>query len=222
MGRIDELNRSIQEKGRSLANELKNSIIQITIPQGSRQANQPTASKDVPSRPWLLLGSAATIASLGGMMSGEKEWPYWVGACGLVSLGVGVYKWRKTSAVPVKPTVNYEETKDFVISKCSTLIDHCAHQWDQFMQAKKDEVQSLIRQSTLTENQKEEQMFFTYYPNSINLNTRTLIDDLNAIPEDGSFVVRLMQAKQRYALATEKAVLETINKQIEEYSKIVI
>ena len=90
------------------------------------------------------------------------------------------------------------------------------------MQAKKDEVQSLIRQSTLTENQKEEQMFFTYYPNSINLNTRTLIDDLNAIPEDGSFVVRLMQAKQRYALATEKAVLETINKQIEEYSKIVI
>ena len=90
------------------------------------------------------------------------------------------------------------------------------------MQAKKDEVQSLIRQSTLTENQKEEQMFFTYYPNSINLNTRTLIDDLNAIPEDGSFVVRLIQAKQRYALATEKAVLETINKQIEEYSKIVI
>lgn len=222
MGRIDELKRSIQEKGRSLANELKNSIIQITIPQGSSQANQPTASMDVPSRPWLLLGSVATIASLGGIMAGEKEWPYWVGACGLVSLGVGVSKWRKTSVAPTKPTVNYEETKDFVISKCSTLIDHCVLQWDQFMQAKKNEVQSLIRQSTLTESQKEEQMFFTYYPNSINLNTRMLIDDLNAIPEDGSFVVRLMQAKQRYALATETAVLETVKKQIEEYSKIKI
>lgn len=222
MGRIDELNETIEAKGRSLANELKNSIIQITIPQGSRQANQPTASMDVPSRPWLLLGSVATIASLGGMMAGEKEWPYWVGACGLVSLGVGVSKWRKSSVAPTKPTVNYEETKDFVISKCSTLIDHCVLQWDQFMQAKKNEVQSLIRQSTLTESQKEEQMFFTYYPNSINLNTRMLIDDLNAIPEDGSFVVRLMQAKQRYASATETTVLETVKKQIEEYSKIKI
>lgn len=222
MGRIDELNETIGAKGRSLANELKNSILQITIPQTSKPVSSTAASEDVPSRPWLLLGGAATIAGLGGMVAGQKEWPYWVGVCGLASLAMGAYKSTKSSVKTTKPTVNYEEAKDFVISKCSTLIDHCVHQWDQFMQVKKDEVQTLIKQSVLSESQKEEQMFYTYYPNSINLNTRMLIDDLNAIPEDDSFLIRLIQVKQRYALATETAVLETVKKQMEEYSKIKI
>ena len=220
---VQEINSQILSEGNKLASMIKDDILNITL-HCSKPTNV-TTSKDVPSRPWMLAGSALVAAGVIGTMSTDSKWPYLIGALGLVSLGVGFSKRNPNSSSVNRYNdlkINLDDEKAFIIEKCNKIIDSKKAEWDNFMDGIKVEIQSLIKRSSVNEEKKEEFLSLTYYPEALSMSTLPLIDKFDSISNNFDGVDRIMSAKSDFANELAKNIVQTANRQIQIFNKICV
>lgn len=223
---IQEINTSIRTKGNELAAEAYHSIMQVHLPHTS-SSSKPSSSQDAPWRPWLILGGASAIAGwLGGICTDSSKIStacYTMAAVGSASVVWGYIQKRKAPGqATVLPSINYEEAKDFIIGKCNLQIDQTKSQWDKYMETQKSIVQNIIQQSSTSAEQREAAMVHTYYPCSISVTTRGLIDSLYSLKKDDTFLSQVELLKSRFAQEVQTAIMRTVNEQIKEYEQITL
>lgn len=222
MTTIQEINNRINAKGNQLANGAKKAIYDITLHGKESVSSKP--SKDVPSRPWFLVGGIGLATGIIGAMLCDSKWPYCVGTLGLVAFGVGFTK-RNTDNNNTKSyssNLNIDEEKAFIVEKCNKILDQTKNDWDEFMDSLKSEVQCLIKSSSISEDKKEEYLSFTYYPETLSLSTLSLIDKFDTIFSGSNFVSEIISEKAKFADEIALSISRTIHKQIEVYNKITI
>lgn len=218
---LQEINNRIISKGNQMASDVKNAITGIAL-HGSFQSDVPI-SKDVPSRPWMLSGYTCIAAGVIGAISSDSKWPYLIGALGLVSLGVGFSKKNQQSMYAksnVLSNINLEEDKAFIVNKCNEILDSKKSEWDSFMESTKIEIQDLIKTSNISEEKKEEYLSHTYYPETLSLSTLSLIDKFDTIENGSNLEPQIMSKKYDFANEVALIIIQTANKQVEIYNKI--
>ena len=218
---LQEINNRIISKGNQMATDVKNAITGIAL-HGSFQSDVPI-SKDVPSRPWMLSGYTCIAAGVIGAISSDSKWPYLIGALGLVSLGVGFSKKNQQSMSAksnVLSNINLEEEKAFIVNKCNEILDSKKSEWDSFMESIKIEIQDLIKTSNISEEKKEEYLSHTYYPETLSLSTLSLIDKFDTIENGSNVEPQIMSKKYDFANEVALIIIQTANKQVEIYNKI--
>lgn len=229
---IEEINNRISVNGNQLANDVEKAINDIAL-HGKEISSSLKQSKDVPSRPWLLTGGACLVTGIigvlscyskNGNLSCDSKWPYYVGTFGLLALGVGFTKKYKNDNDKnnYSSNINIDEEKAFIIEKCDKILDKTKSDWDQFMDLLKSEVQTMIKSSSISEEKKDGFLSFTYYPETLSLSTRSLIDKFDNITCDLNFASQIISEKAKFANEVALSIKETVNKQIEVYNKIVI
>ena len=204
-----------------MATDVKNAITGIAL-HGSFQSDVPI-SKDVPSRPWMLTGYTCIAAGVIGAISSDSKWPYLIGVLGLVSLGVGFSKKNQQSMSAksnVLSNINLEEEKAFIVDKCNEILDSKKSEWDSFMESIKIEIQDLIKTSNISEEKKEEYLSHTYYPETLSLSTLSLIDKFDTIENGSNVEPQIMSKKYDFANEVALIIIQTANKQVEIYNKI--
>lgn len=222
MSTIQEINSRILAKGNQMASEAKDAIIKIAL--HSVQATVVQTSKDVPSRPWMLTGSACVVAGIMGAMSSDSKWPYIIGTLGLVSLGVGLSKRNRkkfSAKVHKVSNISFDEEKAFIIDKSNKVLDEIKGEWDSFMESIKKEVQDVVKQSALNDEKKEEFLSFTYYPETLFLSTLPLIDKFNTI-DSTNVKAQILLKKSEFANEVSKIIIRTVNQQVLRYNAIII
>lgn len=222
MNSMQELIDRIIAKSNQMALDAKETI--CGIPIHVKETTVTTSPKDVPSRPWMITGCACLATSVIGAMSCESKWPYFLGALGLASLGIGYTKINPAVASAKGSSLVYQNINDekaFIIEKCNKILDKKKNEWDTFMDAIKEDVQTIIKQSPLSEDKKEEFLSYTYYPESLSLSTLSLIDKLDAI-NDTSFTSQILAKKSEFADEVAASIVNTSNLQIQMYNKIKI
>lgn len=220
---LQEINSQILAEGNKLASVIKDDIINITL-HCSGSTNVMT-SKDVPSRPWMLTGSALVAAGVIGTMSTDSKWPYVIGALGLVLLGVGFSK-RNLNSSSVNGRndfkVNLDDEKAFIIEKCNKIIDSKKAEWDNFMDGIKAEIQTLIKKSSVNEEKKEEFLSLTYYPETLSLSALPLIDKFDSIENNYDGINRIMSVKSDFANVLAVNIIQTANRQVQIFNNIIV
>lgn len=221
MKTIEEFNARILNKGNQLASDVCKSIkaISLNVPQ-LRAGNRP--SEDDLSRPWKLSGAALlAVGTIGAIASGSK-WTYFIGALGLASLYVGITKnnSNQTQREHAYSNVNYDEEKAFIIDKVNTILDATKKEWDQFMDSVKNDLQTTIKTSTLSEEKKEEYLSYSYYPETLPLSTLGLIDKLDSITDSIGFTSQVLDKKEEFAKEVALCIINTASAQIKSYNKI--
>ena len=93
--------------------------------------------------------------------------------------------------------------------------------WEKYTDSVKLDVQNAINQSSLSEEEKQACLNFTYYVNRINISMSKFIDDLNAIDQDISFVDKVNVLRLRFAKEVSDYIINAAKMQIEEYKKII-
>lgn len=222
MATIKEINNRIIVKGNQLANDAQKAISDITL--HGKEISSFKQSKDVPSRPWLLTGGACLAAGIIGVLSCDSKWPYYVGTLGIVALGVGLTKKYKDNnhKKSYSSNFNIDEEKAFIVEKCNKILDRTKNDWDQFMDSLKSEVQSMIKSSSISEEKKDEYLSFTYYPETLSLSTRNLIDKFDTVINGSDFGSQIISEKVKFANEVSLSIKGTVNKQVEVYNKIII
>ncbi len=220
---LQEINESIIVKGKQLASNTKDAIVNITI-HSSTTVSEPH-SQDVPSRPWMLTGTACITASIIGAMScdSETKWPYMIGALGLISLGIGFTKRKSSNSTNDKKNysnVNIDEEKAFIIEKSNNILDSTKKEWDSFMDSIKNDVQSIIKESNIPNEKKDEYLSLTYYPETLPLSTLSLLDKFDTINNMSDVASQLLVKKSDFANEVALKIINTANSQIKTYSKI--
>lgn len=227
---LQEINNCIIAKGNQLANDAQKAISDITL--NGKEITSLKQSKDVPSRPWLLTGGACLVIGIGGVLSSYSKngnlscdkWPYYVGALGLLALGVGLKKIYKNdnNEKSYSSNLNIDDEKAFIIEKCNKILDKTKNDWDKFMDSLKSDVQSMIKSSSILEERKDEFLSLTYYPETLSLSTLNLIDKFDTVISDSNFASQIMLEKAKFANEVALSIKEAVNKQIDIYNKIII
>lgn len=222
MANIKEINNRIFIKGNQLANDVQKAINDITL--HGKEISSLKQSKDVPSRPWLLSGGTCLAVGIIGVLSCDSKWPYYVGTLGLFALSVGFTKRYKNdnNKKSCSSNINIDEEKAFIIEKCNRILDKTKSDWDQFMDSLKDEVQNMIKSSSISEEKKDELLSFTYYPETLSLSTLNLIDKFDTVINGSNIVSQINSEKAKFANEVALSIKGTVNKQIEVYNKIII
>ena len=220
---IAEINNRIIAKGNQLAKDTKDSICDINL--HGQESPSPTSSKDVPSRPWMLTGGACIVSGLiGAMTCNEAKWPYVVCALGLASLGVGYTK-RNSKNNNLKnssSTLNIDEEKAFIVEKCNKILDRVKNEWDQFMDSIKSEVQNMIKNSSASDEKKDEYLSYTYYPETLSLSTLNLLDKFDKINLGPNITAKIISKKAEFANEIALEIINTANIQVRTYDNILI
>lgn len=220
---LQEINNRIISKGNQMATDVKNAITGIVL-HSSFQSDVPI-SKDVPSRPWMLTGYTCLTAGVIGAISSDSKWPYFIGALGLVSLGVG-YSKKNQQSLSVNSNAhldfNLEEEKAFIIDKCNKILDSKKSEWDSFMESTKIEIQDLIKTSNISEEKKDEYLSLTYYPETLSLSTLSLIDKFDTIKSGPNIEPQIISKKCEFANEVALIMVQTANKQSEIYKRITL
>ena len=120
----------------------------------------------------------------------------------------------------VLSNINLEEEKAFIVNKCNEILDSKKSEWDSFMESIKIEIQDLIKTSNISEEKKEEYLSHTYYPETLSLSTLSLIDKFDTIENGSNVEPQIMSKKYDFANEVALIIIQTANKQVEIYNKI--
>ena len=217
---IQEIGSMIVAKSNQLATETKSAITKTGI--NRTPPATVSASKDDPSRPWMLTSGACVLTGVIGAMASDSKWPYLIGAMGLVSLGVG-YKKRKLQEASYSKQdisdISLDKEKVVIIENCNLILDSAKKEWDSFMDSVKMDIQRAIKQSSLSEEKKDEYIALTYYPETLSLSTLPLIDGLESV---GDSIDNILLKKSDFANEVARNIIHTANRQVEIYNKITL
>lgn len=217
------VNEKIKNFARNLANECRMNIEAIKIKDSKPSLEQIAKEKDSPDRPWKLFGMAAIAVSAIKLLVSNSStvWPYVVGGVGVASVVYGVtvgQKKKKNSSI--KEPIDYNQIINEQISAIRPLLDKMEIDWEKYTDSVKSDVQNTINQSSLSEEEKQACLNFTYYVNRINITMSEFIDDLNGIVKDDFFIDKVNSLRLRFAKEVSDYIMNTAKMQIERYNKI--
>ena len=217
------VNEKIKNFAENLANECRMNIEAIKIKDSKPSLEQIAKEKDSPDRPWKLFGMAAIAVSAIKLLVSNSStvWPYVVGGVGVASVVYGVtvgQKKKKNSSI--KEPIDYNQIINEQISAIRPLLDKMEIDWEKYTDSVKSDVQNTINQSSLSEEEKQACLNFTYYVNRINITMSEFIDDLNGIVKDDFFIDKVNSLRLRFAKEVSDYIMNTAKMQIERYNKI--
>lgn len=217
------VNEKIKNFAGNLANECRMNIEAIKIKDSKPSLEQIAKEKDSPDRPWKLFGMAAIAVSAIKLLVSNSStvWPYVVGGVGVASVVYGVtvgQKKKKNSSI--KEPIDYNQIINEQISAIRPLLDKMEINWEKYTDSVKSDVQNTINQSSLSEEEKQACLNFTYYVNRINITMSEFIDDLNGIVKDDFFIDKVNSLRLRFAKEVSDYIMNTAKMQIERYNKI--
>lgn len=222
---IDNIVSEIQNKGQVLVNGIQQKINGFNLPDSKPQMVKGEMSS--PSRPFFIGGSAALLFSVArGLFSGSENSSFLTYSSLLASaacFGWG-YKTQKEHEEKVKMLKSQSVDFDSVRQKCKSLVneivDSTSKEWNRFMDEEKMKVQHLIDASSLSPEEKSSAKSLTYMYQELILNTKSVIDDLNNIPDNSYFSQLAKNVMLQFSDNCKKDVMRTLNEQIETYRNI--
>lgn len=221
---ISEVNAKMEVFAENLEKDLRMKIEAIEVKKSGPSLEQIAKEKDSPDRPWKLFGTAAVaVSAIKLLVSGSSAvWPYVVGGVGVASVvyGITIGQKKKNSSHIEKP-IDYNQVINEQISTIRSLLNEKELGWEKYTDSVKSDVQNVINQSSLSEEEKQACLNFTYYVNRINISMSKFIDDLNAITHDSSFIDKVNILRLRFAKEASDNIMNTAKMQIEEYNKII-
>ena len=218
---ISEINAKMKVFAENLAKDLRMKIEAIQVKKSMPSLEQIAKEKDSPDRPWK--SAAIAVSAIKLLVSGSSTvWPYVVGGVGVASVvyGITVGQRKKKSSHIEKP-IDYNQVINEQISAIRSLLNEKELAWEKYTDSVKSDVQNAINQSSLSEEEKQTCLNFTYYVNRINISMSKFIDDLNGITHNASFVDKVNILRLRFAKEASDYIMNTAKMQIEEYNKII-
>lgn len=222
---IDIIISEIQNKGQVLVNGIQQKINGFNLPDSKTQIIKGETSS--PSRPFYIGGGAALLFSVArGLFSSSESSSFLTYSSLLASaacFGWG-YKTQKEHEEKVKMIKSQIVDFDAVRQKCKNMVneivDATSKEWNRFMDEEKMKVQHLIDASSLSPEEKSSAKSLTYMYQELILNTKSVIDDLNNIPDNSSFSQLAKNVMLQFSDNCKKDVMRTLNEQIETYRNI--
>lgn len=221
---ISGVNTKMEAFAENLAKDLRMKIEAIEVKKSEPSLEQIAKEKDSPDRPWKLFGTAAVaVSAIKLLVSGSSAvWPYVVGGVGVASVVYGItIGQKKKKNFHIDEPIDCNQVINEQISAIRSLLNEKELGWEKYTDSVKLDVQNAINQSSLSEEEKQACLNFTYYVNRINISMSKFIDDLNAIAQDISFVDKVNVLRLRFAKEVSDYIINAAKMQIEEYNKII-
>ena len=221
---ISGVNTKMEAFAENLAKDLRMKIEAIEVKKSEPSLEQIAKEKDSPDRPWKLFGTAAVaVSAIKLLVSGSSAvWPYVVGGVGVASVVYGItIGQKKKKNFHIDEPIDCNQVINEQISAIRSLLNEKELGWEKYTGSVKLDVQNAINQSSLSEEEKQACLNFTYYVNRINISMSKFIDDLNAIAQDISFVDKVNVLRLRFAKEVSDYIINAAKMQIEEYKKII-
>ncbi|MBM6718706.1 hypothetical protein QVO32_09285 [Bacteroides gallinaceum] len=221
---ISGVNTKMEAFAENLAKDLRMKIEAIEVKKSEPSLEQIAKEKDSPDRPWKLFGTAAVaVSAIKLLVSGSSAvWPYVVGGVGVASVVYGItIGQKKKKNFHIDEPIDCNQVINEQISAIRSLLNEKELGWEKYTDSVKLDVQNAINQSSLSEEEKQACLNFTYYVNRINISMSKFIDDLNAIAQDISFVDKVNVLRLRFAKEVSDYIINAAKMQIEEYKKII-
>ena len=221
---ISGVNTKMEAFAENLAKDLRMKIEAIEVKKSEPSLEQIAKEKDSPDRPWKLFGTAAVaVSAIKLLVSGSSAvWPYVVGGVGVASVVYGItIGQKKKKNFHIDEPIDCNQVINEQISAIRSLLNEKEFGWEKYTDSVKLDVQNAINQSSLSEEEKQACLNFTYYVNRINISMSKFIDDLNAIAQDISFVDKVNVLRLRFAKEVSDYIINAAKMQIEEYKKII-
>ena len=221
---ISGVNTKMEAFAENLAKDLRMKIEAIEVKKSEPSLEQIAKGKDSPDRPWKLFGTAAVaVSAIKLLVSGSSAvWPYVVGGVGVASVVYGItIGQKKKKNFHIDEPIDCNQVINEQISAIRSLLNEKELGWEKYTDSVKLDVQNAINQSSLSEEEKQACLNFTYYVNRINISMSKFIDDLNAIAQDISFVDKVNVLRLRFAKEVSDYIINAAKMQIEEYKKII-
>lgn len=221
---ISGVNTKMEAFAENLAKDLRMKIEVIEVKKSEPSLEQIAKEKDSPDRPWKLFGTAAVaVSAIKLLVSGSSAvWPYVVGGVGVASVVYGItIGQKKKKNFHIDEPIDCNQVINEQISAIRSLLNEKELGWEKYTDSVKLDVQNAINQSSLSEEEKQACLNFTYYVNRINISMSKFIDDLNAIAQDISFVDKVNVLRLRFAKEVSDYIINAAKMQIEEYKKII-
>lgn len=219
---IENILTEIQSKCQSITQNIQNQIESINFPE-SRQKNE-VGIPSSPSRPYYIVGGVVLVYSMIRHILGSSS----LHTCSslfasALCFGLG-YKTQKEHEAHINKMRSQTIDFDAVRSECKHLanavIDDANKEWNSFMEEQKIKVQRVIDQSSLSPEEKSEAKYRTYMYQELNLNTKSIIDSLNKLPNNDSFFMQAKNVMKQFSENCQKNVLRVANEQIDIYKDI--
>lgn len=221
---ISGVNTKMEAFAENLAKDLRMKIEAIEVKKSEPSLEQIAKEKDSPDRPWKLFGTAAVaVSAIKLLVSGSSAvWPYVVGGVGVASVVYGItIGQKKKKNFHIDEPIDCNQVINEQISAIRSLLNEKELGWEKYTDSVKLDVQNAINQSSLSEEEKQACLNFTYYVNRINISMSKFIDDLNAIAQDISFVDKVNVLRLHFAKEVSDYIINAAKMQIEEYNKII-
>jgi hypothetical protein len=155
---INQINQSIEEKSNRLKEKTERYFAAINIPSSSntQQSRNIKTNGSVPPISYVLYGIAG-LSTVGALASESKIMCLGVAVASAFG-GYSISKKMGIKTTPVSrssPNENIGFVKNEVISKVLDAVKKITEEWEEFMELKQREIQSVISTSSLNENEKD-------------------------------------------------------------------
>lgn len=220
---IDEINREIDKKTISLIGNIDKNLLSVKF-EGKTNVDM-RDKNNVPSRPFYLLsGLLFCIIVMKSVSIGEffSLWNvlFFIIAC--ISFFCGYIKQKKHDAkyTGIDNTIDYDFIKSQLKSVADEVISLTNKDWNQFMDGIKLKVQDGIKDSSLNEEAQNAAMLSTYMYETLDLNTGSIINAINDVPENSLFANNMKKVVGVFLESCKNQILSAAEKQKFTYKKI--
>lgn len=219
--KIDQINQSIEEKRNRLKEKTERYFATINIPSNTDTLTSKNAVKNggVPPISYILYGVAG-LSAFGALASDSKILCLGVAAAGAFG-GYKLSKKKGKITTPVSnssPNDNIVFIKNEVISKVLESVKKITQEWEEFMELKQREIQSIISTSSLNESEKDLLSSKVYIYEIIDISISEFSSMVNAS-------VSTIDIKQKHVLYKNKvisAIDKAAAKQVAKYNSLKI
>ena len=224
--KINQINRSIEEKRDRLNEKVERYFLAITVPNGQLPQQSVQGSKDAKTPPisYMLYGVAGLsfilmIASESSESSESSKLLYLAAAAACAYGGYKLSHKNKsnTSASSSSQVLDIDSLKNDVRTKVRESVTKTTKEWEQFMEMNQKEVQSAISSSTLSEAEKDSLLSKVYVYEVIGISLSDFLFMLNAAKDLSAIKQSIASYKAMLLDAIDKAA----EKQIGKYNSLI-
>ncbi len=215
---IETINRSITVKCNQLKNEVNMGFSSIVLPNSLPLAPQTSSSKSTTPPISYILYGVAGLSAIGAFTASDNGsiGPKLLGLGFAALCAIGGYKFSKPAAkeevVTGSPNINLDNYKNDVSSKVISILKKVSEEWDDFMQANKNQLQLAINNSELDATTKDEMMNKIFIHEVFDIRLADFNKHINLVNTITDLKTTIESFKEKVLTDIDNAVKKQINK----------
>ena len=215
---IETINRSITEKCNQLKNEVNMGFSSIVLPNVLPITPKASSSKSTTPPISYILYGVAGLSAIGAFTASDDGsiGPKLLGLGFAALCAIGGYRFSKPTAkeevVTGTPIINLDSFKNDVSSKVISIVKNVSGEWDDFMQANKNQLQQAINNSALDTTTKDEMMNKVFIHEVFDIRLVDFNKQINLVNTIADLKTTIESFKTKLLTAIDNTAREQIDK----------